>query len=142
MPARYVLDASAGVDILERTPEGQAVASVIRAQDGDEPELWTVEHFHVEVAKVLRRDTLAGVLDDQRATQLVQVLADWPLTVVSVAPLLVEAWELRNNLTVHDALYVVATRRLDGATLVSTDRKLPNAPGVDIPIITPDQLPR
>ena len=141
MPARYVLDASAGVDILERTIEGQALASAVRGED-DEPELWTVEHFHVEVAKVIRRDALAGVLDDQEASQLVEVLADWPLTVVSVAPLLVEAWQLRNNLTIHDALYVVATRRLDGATLVSSDRKLPNAPGVDVPIITPDQLPR
>jgi predicted nucleic acid-binding protein len=137
-----VLDASAGVDILERTPEGRAVASVLRAQDDEEPELWTVEHFHVEVAKVLRRDVLAGILDDQRANELVHVLADWPLTVISVAPLLVEAWDMRNNLTVHDALYVVATRRLDGATLVSTDRRLPNAPGVDVPIVTPDQLPR
>ena len=73
--------------------------------------------------------------------QLVELLADWPLTVVSVAPLLVEAWQLRHNLTVHDALYVVATRRIDGATLVSTDRRLPNAPGVDVPVITPDQLP-
>jgi predicted nucleic acid-binding protein len=137
-----VLDASAGVDILQRTPEGQTLAAIIRAQhDEEEPELWTVEHFHVEVAKVLRRDTLAGVLDDQRASQLVQVLADWPLTVVSVAPLLVEAWGLRHNLTIHDALYVVATRRLDDASLVSTDRKLPGAAGVDVPVMTPDQLP-
>jgi predicted nucleic acid-binding protein len=117
--------------------------NLLRAErDDQEPELWTVEHFHVEVAKVLRRDTLAKVLDDTRATQLVQVLAEWPLTVVSVALLLAEAWQLRNNLTVHDALYVVATRRLDGATLVSTDKKLPKAPGVDVPVITPDQLPR
>jgi predicted nucleic acid-binding protein len=130
VPIRYVLDASAGVDILERTPEGQAVATLLRGRgDEEDPELWTVEHFHLEVAKVLRRDTLAGVLDDRRATQLVEVLADWPLTVVSVAPLLVEAWQLRHNLTVHDALYIVATRRIDGATLVSTDRRLPNAPG-------------
>jgi predicted nucleic acid-binding protein len=115
VPARYVLDASAGVDILERTPEGQVLSTVLRATGDDEPELWTVEHFHLEVAKVLRRDTLTGVLDDQRATQLIDVLADWPLTVVSVAPLLVEAWQLRNNLTVHDALYVVATRAVSMA---------------------------
>jgi predicted nucleic acid-binding protein len=99
-----------------------------------------VEHFHLEVAKVLRRDTSPASSTTSGATQLIGVLADWPLTVVSVAPLLVEAWQLRNNLTVHDALYVVATRRLDGATLVTTDRKLPNAPGVDVPVITADQL--
>lgn len=114
----------------------------MRSDDDEQPELWTVEHFHLEVAKVLRRDSLAGLIDDQRATQLVEVLADWPLTVVSVAPLVSEAWQLRNNLTVHDALYVVAARRLAGAILVSTDRKLQGAPGLNIPIITPDQLPR
>jgi hypothetical protein len=49
VPVLYVLDASAGVDVLERTPEGQAVATVLRAQgDEEEPELWTVEHFHVD----------------------------------------------------------------------------------------------
>ena len=137
-----MLDASAGVDILQRTPEGQALASAVRGESDDEPELWTVEHFHVEVAKVIRRDTLASILDDREATQLIDALAEWPLVVVSVAPLLVEAWQLRNNLTVHDALYVVATRRLEDAALVSSDTKLPNAPGVDVPIITPDQLPR
>lgn len=142
MPVRYVLDASAGVDILERTTDGQTVASVVRGRNDEEVELWTVEHFHLEVARVLRRDALAGVIDDQQATQLVDLLADWPLAVVSVAPLLVEAWKLRNNVTIHDALYVVLTRRLPGATLVSTDRKLPNAPGVDVPVITPNQMPR
>jgi predicted nucleic acid-binding protein len=142
VPIRYVLDASAGVDILERTADGRAIATVVRGGDGEEPELWTVEHFHVEIAKVFRRDVLAGVIDDEQASQLVEVLADWPLTVVSVAPLLVEAWQLRNNLIIHDGLYVALTRRLADATLVSTDRKLPNSPGVDVPVITPDQLPR
>lgn len=141
MPARYVLDASAGVDILERTVDGRALGELVRGKDGDEPELWTVEHFHLEVAKVLRRDVLAGVIDDEQATALVDVLADWPLNTVSVAPLLTEAWTLRNNLTIHDALYVVLTRRLEGASLVSTDLKLRRTPGVDEPVITPDQLP-
>lgn len=84
MPTRYVLDASAGVDILERTPEGQAVAATVRSVA--DIELWTVEHFHVEVAKVFRRDVRHGLLDDGQATQLVAALAEWPLQVVSVAP--------------------------------------------------------
>ena len=53
MPARYVLDASASVHIIERTAEGQALFTVVRAAGDEEPELWTVEHFHLEVAKVL-----------------------------------------------------------------------------------------
>lgn len=68
------------------------------------------------------------------------MLAEWPLEVVAVAPLLVEAWQLRHNVILHDALYVVLTRHLGDATLVSTDRKLPDAPGVDVPVVTPDRL--
>ena len=103
--------------------------------------MWTVEHFHVEVAKVFRRDVLRGLLDDDEATDLTAALADWPLEVVSVAPLLREAWTLRNNVTVHDALYVVLTRHLQDAALVSTDERLRSTPGVDVPIITPSELP-
>lgn len=140
MAVRYVLDASAGVDILQRTSDGRTLASIIRDED-EQTELWTVEHFHLEVAKVFRRDVLAGVTDDATAIELVDLLAEWSLATVSVAPLLTKAWTLRNNLTIHDALYVVLTRRLESASLVSTDRKLTNAPGVDVPVITPDQLP-
>jgi predicted nucleic acid-binding protein len=107
----------------------------------DEIELSTLEHFHVEVAKVFRRDVRHGLLDDDQATQLVVALTEWPLQVVSVAPLLEEGWGLRHNVTVHDALYVVLTRHLPDAMLVSTDRNLPRAPGVDVAMITPDQLP-
>lgn len=101
MPSRYVLDASAGIDILQHTAEGEALAPTVRGGEG--VELWTVEHFHVEVAKVFRRDVLRGVLNDKQATQLTAALAAWPLEVVSVAPLLEEAWHLRHNVTVHDA---------------------------------------
>ncbi|MDA8358671.1 MAG: type II toxin-antitoxin system VapC family toxin [Actinomycetota bacterium] len=140
MPPRYVLDASASVDILQRTTEGEALVPTLRS--GDQASLWTVEHFHVEVAKVIRRDTLRGIVTDEQATQLVVTLAAWPLEVVPVAPLLEEAWTLRNNLTVHDALYVVLTRHLPEGTLVSPDGNLANAPGIGVPVITPDQLKR
>ncbi|MEX2099958.1 MAG: hypothetical protein WEB19_00955, partial [Acidimicrobiia bacterium] len=56
MPSRYVLNASAGVEILQRTGPGQVLAEHLRAQP---VELWTAEHFHVEVAKVFRRDVLS-----------------------------------------------------------------------------------
>ena len=138
MPSRYVLDASAGIDILQHTAEGEALVPTLRG--GAEVDLWTVEHFHVEVAKVFRRDVLRGVLNDEQATQLTTALAGWPLEVVSVAPLLEEAWQLRHNVTIHDALYVVLTRHLPDAVLVSTDWKLQSAPGVDVAVITPDQL--
>ncbi len=133
-----MLDASAGVDILQRTAAGESLERRLRRSGrGD---LWTVEHFHVEVARVFRRDVLRGLLSDEEATELVAALAGWPLEVVSVAPLLEEAWQLRHNVTVHDALYVVLTRHLSDAALVSTDDKLRSAPGVDVEVITPSEV--
>ena len=90
-------------------------------------EVWTVEHFHLEVAKVLRRDVLTGDVDDANATELVASLAGWQLHVARVAPLLVEAWKLRHNLIVHDALYVALARQLD-ATLITGDKSSPEPP--------------
>ncbi len=121
MPSRYVLDASAGVEILQRTRAGQSLGSRLRREPG---ELWTAEHFHVEVAKVFRRDVLKAVLSETRAQALIDELVAWPLFVASVGPLLPEAWTLRHNVTVHDALYVVLTRQLDDAVLVTADENL------------------
>lgn len=58
-------------------------------------------------------------------------LAGWQLHVARVAPLLVEAWKLRHNLIVHDALYVALARQLD-ATLVTGDKRLARAPALKI----------
>ena len=50
--------------------------------------------------------------------------------------LLPEAWTLRHNVTVTDALYVVLARHLEAA-LVTADLKLAVAPGLDIEIVAP-----
>jgi predicted nucleic acid-binding protein len=133
VPARYVLDASAGVEILQRTRAGLAIGARLRGEPG---EMWTAEHFHLEVAKVFRRDVLAGVLTEERAEALVEELVTWPLFVASVAPLLREAWTLRHNVTIHDAIYVTLTRQLDEAVLVTTDTSLSRAPGLGIETVT------
>ncbi len=137
MPSRYVLDASADIEILQRTPPGQALAGRLQREPG---ELWTAEHFHVEVAKVFRRDVLAGVLTEPRADALVDELVAWPLFVASVGPLLSEAWTMRHNVTIHDALHVVLTRHLDDAVLVTADENLARAPGLGVETITPDEM--
>lgn len=83
---RLVLDASAGVELVLRTPIGRLVTA--------------------------------------------------PLNRVSVAPLLPEAWALRHNLTVADALYVVVASHLEAA-LVTTDQRLAAAPALQVETITP-----
>lgn len=43
-------------------------------------------------------------------------------------PLLGRAWELRQNLTIYDGVYVALAERL-GTTLVTADNRLGQAPG-------------
>jgi predicted nucleic acid-binding protein len=132
MGQRLVFDASAGVEFLGRSFAGRRLAQEMESPDTT---VWTVEHFYVEVAKVVRRDVLDGTLTEAKAAERIARLAGWQLYVARVAPLLVEAWELRHNVTVHDALYVVLARQL-GATLITGDRKLAKAPGLDVEVRT------
>jgi predicted nucleic acid-binding protein len=128
VPERYVVDASAGVEIVARSMAGRRLARVIERPS---VEAWTVEHFHLEVARVLRRDVLAGDLADDEATRRIGMLAGWQLNVARVAPLLAAAWERRHNITIHDALYVALAQALD-ATLITADRKLANTPTLGV----------
>jgi hypothetical protein len=70
VPERVVLDGSAGVEILNRTASGIQLARWLEAPH---IEVWTVEHFHLEVAKVLRRYVLAGEFDDTEAGRRVRL---------------------------------------------------------------------
>lgn len=132
MAQRLVFDASAGVEFLGRSFAGRRLAQEMASPDTT---VWTVEHFYVEVAKVVRRDVLDGSLTEAKAAERIARLAGWQLHVARVAPLLVDAWQLRHNVTVHDALYVVLARQL-GATLITGDRKLAKAPGLGVEVRT------
>jgi predicted nucleic acid-binding protein len=131
VPDRYVLDASAGVEILNRTPTGLALAKRTLARKAEE---WTVEHFHLEVAKVIRRDTLQGQNTDKHAGSLIEGLVRWPLHVTRIAPLLPEAWTMRDNITIHDTLYVALGRHLN-AIVLTGDAKLAMAPGLNVAVL-------
>jgi hypothetical protein len=78
MADRVVLDASAGVEILNRSFAGVQLAKTLEPPG---VQVWTVEHFHLEVAKVFRRDVISGDIADAEATELVVSLAAWPLYV-------------------------------------------------------------
>ena len=67
---------------------------------------------------------------------MLEQLVRLPLRRVSVRPLLDEAWTLRQNLRIADAIYVVLGRHL-GAELVTCDTRLANAPGTNIPMVIP-----
>ena len=121
-----VLDASALVELLLDTPTGQAVATRIA-----DPALGLhVPHLaDVEVAQALRRYAKDGELDAAEAALALEDLHILDLQRHAHEPLLDRVWELRQNLSAYDAVYVALAEVLD-TTLLTCDGRLARTPGV------------
>lgn len=120
-----VLDASVVLDVLLRTPD---VAYLEERLFDPRQTLHAPHLIDVEVTQVLRRYTLAGEVDPERCRMALTDLMDLPLTRYPHDFLLPRGWELRNNLTAYDAVYVALAEALD-APLLTRDQRLANAPG-------------
>jgi predicted nucleic acid-binding protein len=120
-----VVDASALLEVLLRTPAAQAVER--RLFDPRET-LHAPHLLDVEVAQVVRRYAAAGEIDRDRGRATLADLADFPLRRYPHDFLLPRVWELRDNLTAYDAVYVALAEALD-APLVTRDRRLAAAAG-------------
>ena len=122
-----VLDASAAIEWLLQTAAGARVEDRIFSREAT---LHAPHLFDVEVAQVLRRYVGAGILTASRGHEALDDLRALPLTRYPHDLLLGRVWELRNNLTAYDAVYVALAEALD-APLVTCDRKLAAAAGDD-----------
>jgi predicted nucleic acid-binding protein len=118
-----VVDASALLEALLRTP---AAADVTQRLLSPHQTLHAPHLLDVEVAQVLRRYAIAGDLDDQRGRAALADLADFPIRRYPHGFLLPRAWELRENFSAYDAVYVALAQALD-APLLTRDRRLANA---------------
>ena len=85
----------------------------------------------MECGAVLRRWELNAVLPGDAIATAVSELKAWPLRVAQVRGLLDDAWRLRFNLTVADALYVALAEHL-GARVLTDDGHMVNAPGLPV----------
>ncbi|MDQ3380033.1 MAG: type II toxin-antitoxin system VapC family toxin [Actinomycetota bacterium] len=124
-----VVDASAIVEsvVLERhIPE----LSDRLTNDGD---LHAPHLVDVEVLHALRRLVASGALSSDRASDARVDAANLLIMRYPHLDLLERAWELRDNLTVYDAVYVALAELLD-APLVTCDARLAQAPGHDAEI--------
>jgi len=117
-----VADASATAELLLARPG----AAKVRAALSPHPELHVPEHFHVELLSVLRRYSIRGELNDRRAGEALAALADLRAVRYPVIELAEAVWELRSELTAHDAAYLALARRLD-VGLVTLDKGLAKA---------------
>jgi predicted nucleic acid-binding protein len=120
-----VVDASAVLEALLRTPAAAAVETRLFSprQTLHAPHL-----LDVEVAQVIRRYAAAGELDAERGRDALADLADYSLIRYPHDFLLPRVWELRNNLTAYDAIYIALAEAL-GAPLLTRDRRLAAASG-------------
>jgi len=118
-----VVDASAVVDLLLRTPRGERVAARLT----DDPEVVAPELVYVEVLSAVHRLVRAGILRGAEATQIVAELTVMPMRLWSHQTLLAGAWELRDRVRISDAFYVACAQAL-GLPLLTTDGRLARAP--------------
>jgi len=115
-----VVDASAIVELLLRTQKGQRLERRLLAAG----RMLNAPHLiDVEVAQVMRRYVRLGDIDQARARVNLDLLAALPLQRHAHGFLMNRAWELRDNFTAYDAMYLALAEAL-GLPLVTCDAKL------------------
>jgi len=120
-----VVDASAVLEALLRTPAAEAVERWLF----DPGETLHAPHLlDVEVAQVIRRFEATGEIDGERGRAALIDLTELPLHRYPHHFLLPRVWELRNNFTAYDAVYIALAEALD-AHLLTRDRRLAAAAG-------------
>lgn len=87
----------------------------------------------LEVLSVLRRQAASGHLDARRLALALTDLAALPLTRYPHLGFTPRIWQLRDNLTPYDAVYVALAETLE-CPLVTADQRLARAPGVSCPV--------
>ncbi len=114
-----VLDSSVAVALVTGSAEARAAVRGHR--------LYAPHLIDAEVGHAIRGLNLGGQLDDSEAAEALARWVNVDVTRLAMAPLLAEAFGLRHNLTVYDALFVVTAGRL-GCPLVTADRRLAATP--------------
>ena len=125
-----VVDASALLEVLLRTPAAEAVDARLF---GVGETMHAPHLLDVEVAQVVRRYAAAGDIDQEVGRAALTDLAEFPIRRYRHDILLPRIWELRNNLTAYDAAYVALAEVLN-APLLTRDRRLASAAGYDAQI--------
>ena len=121
MGGLIVLDASAALETVLQTAVGARLEARLAKGSTLVP-----AHFDAELLSALRRLARARRLAPWHAALAVVLVARLPFDRVPLAPLLVDAFAMRDRCSAGDALYVVLAHRLD-ATLITTDGPLTRA---------------
>ncbi len=126
-----VLDASAVVELVLGTEAGIEVA---RRLADPEVGLHAPHLLDVEVAQVVRRYVMSGLVTEERGRLALESLQALDLERHGHEALLPRVWDLRENLTAYDAVYVALAEALD-APLLTRDQRLANVPGLPVVVV-------
>jgi predicted nucleic acid-binding protein len=131
-----VVDASVLVRalVVDSGPDGQWAEAIIeRGATLHAPEL-----VYVEVTDVLRKLERAKDITTADAIAAHEDLLELNLELFSFEPFAERVWELRHNLTSHDAWYVAVAETL-GLPLATLDKRLAKTSGLTCDFLTPRQ---
>ena len=120
-----VVDASAMLEALLRRSDTAAVDKHLFAPDQT---LHAPHLLDLEVTQVIRRYAAKGDFNGEQGAAVLANFADMPVRRYAHDFLVPRVWELRNNLTAYDAVYVALAEALD-APLLTRDRRLAAAAG-------------
>jgi predicted nucleic acid-binding protein len=121
-----VLDASVLVEYLTG---GEHAESSRRGIESSPGWLWAPHLVDAEVGHALRGEVRTGELSVRAARGALEDLLEMRLQRVSHHLLADRAWELRDNVSFYDGLYVALAEQLE-APLLTLDARLAKAPGV------------
>jgi predicted nucleic acid-binding protein len=120
-----VVDASAMLEFLLQTPLGMRVEARL-FRDGEE--FHSPHLVDVEVTQGLRRLVRSGEVTAVRAAEAIADLSNLELHRHAHLDFLIRAWQLRENITAYDAVYVALAEALNG-TVITCDVPLAKTPG-------------
>ncbi|MGZ8666822.1 MAG: type II toxin-antitoxin system VapC family toxin [Solirubrobacterales bacterium] len=103
--------------------------SALAGTDPFAPEL-----IDAEATSAIAGAVRSGAVSEERGRLAVRRLARASIERVPLSPLLLDAWELRRNLSTYDAFYVALARRLS-CPLITADRRIAAAPGLGVAVV-------
>ena len=126
-----VVDAAVVVDLLvETTQSSGSVAARLAAETSP---LAAPHLLDAEVGHVLRRAVLRGEMPAALGLAALRDLAALQIERFEHTMLLTRAFELRDNASFYDALYLALAEIL-GVTLITRDKALARVPGIGVQV--------
>lgn len=123
-----VIDASIAVEIVLQTQRGRDLARRLLIEE--EQDLHAPHLIGVEVVQALRRLGIEGKLEAARSHEAVADLLALGIERHPHELVLPRAWELRENLTIYDGIYVALAELLE-VPLLTCDARIARAPGIE-----------